>query len=294
MVVGVIAHGLFVFRPGFARLLSGAGEGNRTPDLLLTMEALCRLSYSGEIGDAWLPASVASERQCSDRFTASPGRPGHRTFSRLGMDLYPLRRRCSRDRSRGRGSMRPNRAVVLWTPVALLCRRCPASARAPDGSARGDDRRDHRSGPPDGEQIRRCRRAVEMRPRGRRSRRRRRTASPPASAPTGCSAGDRLTEGEVDAPIVDVFAGRRDRHVRARRETCPELRAPAVPRARRRMARWLPCVALRCSSLPWPSRARARRRRRRRDVRSRPRRASRNEPSSMSISRATTRPGSAA
>ena len=25
----------------------GAGEGNRTPDLLLTMEALCRLSYSG-------------------------------------------------------------------------------------------------------------------------------------------------------------------------------------------------------------------------------------------------------
>ena len=33
-------------------LLSGAGEGNRTPDLLLTMEALCRLSYSGEIGDA--------------------------------------------------------------------------------------------------------------------------------------------------------------------------------------------------------------------------------------------------
>ena len=52
MVVGVIAHGLFVFRPGFARILSGAGEGNRTPDLLLTMEALCRLSYSGEIGDA--------------------------------------------------------------------------------------------------------------------------------------------------------------------------------------------------------------------------------------------------
>ena len=25
-----------------------AGEGNRTPDLLLTMEALCRLSYSGD------------------------------------------------------------------------------------------------------------------------------------------------------------------------------------------------------------------------------------------------------
>lgn len=24
-----------------------AGAGNRTPDLLLTMEALCRLSYSG-------------------------------------------------------------------------------------------------------------------------------------------------------------------------------------------------------------------------------------------------------
>ena len=28
-----------------------AGEGNRTPDLLLTMEALCRLSYPGDIGD---------------------------------------------------------------------------------------------------------------------------------------------------------------------------------------------------------------------------------------------------
>jgi hypothetical protein len=27
--------------------VDGAGEGNRTPDLLLTMEALCRLSYSG-------------------------------------------------------------------------------------------------------------------------------------------------------------------------------------------------------------------------------------------------------
>ncbi len=27
--------------------LGGAGAGNRTPDLLLTMEALCRLSYSG-------------------------------------------------------------------------------------------------------------------------------------------------------------------------------------------------------------------------------------------------------
>ena len=28
-----------------------AGEGNRTPDLLLTMEALCRLSYSGGRAD---------------------------------------------------------------------------------------------------------------------------------------------------------------------------------------------------------------------------------------------------
>ena len=25
----------------------GAGAGNRTPDLILTMDALCRLSYSG-------------------------------------------------------------------------------------------------------------------------------------------------------------------------------------------------------------------------------------------------------
>jgi hypothetical protein len=27
--------------------MDGAGDGNRTRDLLLTMEALCRLSYSG-------------------------------------------------------------------------------------------------------------------------------------------------------------------------------------------------------------------------------------------------------
>src|SRR3954453_16084503 len=31
-------------------VLKRAGEGNRTPDLLLTMEALCRLSYSGQAG----------------------------------------------------------------------------------------------------------------------------------------------------------------------------------------------------------------------------------------------------
>ena len=41
--------------PGMIRALHvpciGAGEGNRTPDLLLTMEALCRLSYSGGLRD---------------------------------------------------------------------------------------------------------------------------------------------------------------------------------------------------------------------------------------------------
>jgi hypothetical protein len=30
----------------------GAGEGNRTPDLLITSEPLCRLSYPGLFGDS--------------------------------------------------------------------------------------------------------------------------------------------------------------------------------------------------------------------------------------------------
>jgi hypothetical protein len=31
-----------------SKIGSGAGEGNRTPDLLITSEPLCRLSYPGE------------------------------------------------------------------------------------------------------------------------------------------------------------------------------------------------------------------------------------------------------
>jgi hypothetical protein len=34
----------------FPQLSYGAGEGNRTPDPLLTMEVLCRLSYSSDSG----------------------------------------------------------------------------------------------------------------------------------------------------------------------------------------------------------------------------------------------------
>jgi hypothetical protein len=38
--------GRFAARPVFLAAL-GAGEGNRTPDLLITSEPLCRLSYPG-------------------------------------------------------------------------------------------------------------------------------------------------------------------------------------------------------------------------------------------------------
>lgn len=50
----------------------GAGEGNRTPDLLLTMEALCRLSYSG------LTRGSVSRRSLSNiGVAASPGALRH-------------------------------------------------------------------------------------------------------------------------------------------------------------------------------------------------------------------------
>ena len=92
--------------------------------------------------------------------------------------------------------MRPNRAVVLWTPVALLCLQIlsPASARAdttPMCLGRGgDDRRDHRSGPPDGDQIRSLPPRPSMMSRPERPTI---TSSPKDSlaagvAPTGCSA----------------------------------------------------------------------------------------------------------
>jgi hypothetical protein len=83
-----IKEALNAKRPGQRRF--GAGEGNRTPDLFITSESLCRLSYPGDNMVSDLRFTSRSQRMTVARRSYSDY--GYECVTRAVLETVPDRR----------------------------------------------------------------------------------------------------------------------------------------------------------------------------------------------------------